>query len=140
MTMLTPRRITLGFYAAALTNIVGVLIVSRAYSNELLGALSPSVFSTFGVVCIQLWGLAYLAVSRRYAQVPQLVLVFALEKAVYVVSWVLWMQQHSAQLPRLWVESSHTAMFYTTYGVIDLTFGVFFAVVALKYWRTTQAQ
>ncbi len=135
MNLLTPRNITLGFYAAAFTNIAGMWLFSLFYTNSLMSALYPGVFSTFGIVCIQLWGLAYWAVARSYAQVPWLVAVFALEKLAYVVSWVLWMADHGAQLPQLFEESAFTAQFYLVYGFVDLAFGVFFAAVALKSRR-----
>ncbi len=127
---MTPRQITFGFYAAAAVNVFGVLGVSQLYSNSLLNAGYPAVFSNFGLVCIQLWGLAYFSVAKTYAAVPALISVFALEKLAYVISWALWMAAHASELPAMAAASPQTAAFYAGYGLIDLAFGVFFAVVA----------
>lgn len=130
--MLTPRNITLGFYAAGGVNVFGILLFSMGYTNELMGALYPSVFSTFSLVCIQLWGLAYWAVAKHYAKVPLLVAVFALEKLAYTATWVVWMLDFGKNLPQLMSQSFLTANFYAAYGLIDLSFGLFFAAVAYQ--------
>ncbi len=135
MSLLTPRNITFGFYAAGLGNIFGIWLFSVFYTNELMSNLSPQVFSTFGLLLIQVWGLAYLAVSRSYAQVPWLVAVFALEKLAYVITWLMWIAEHRSMLPDVYAQSPLTAAFYSGYGLIDLSFGVFFAAVALKSRR-----
>src|SRR5262249_1208001 len=77
---LPERAVTLGFRAAAFVNVAGILLFSLGLTNTALIARNPVVFSRFGLVCIMLWGLAYLAVARAYAQVPLLVAVFAVEK------------------------------------------------------------
>ena len=115
-----------GFVAAGLANILGVLVFSRGFSNPLLNSLFPGLFGNWGLVCIMLWGLAYLSVARSYSKVPQLVAVFALEKAVYVVSWVWWMIHEGSRLPLIWQQDPQTALFYCSYGALDLAFGLFF--------------
>jgi hypothetical protein len=130
--------ITLGFQAAGLVNVAGVLLFSLGFTNASLVAWSPVVFSRFGLVCIVLWGLAYLAVARSYTQVPLLVLVFALEKLVYTATWVDWMRRFGSEWPRLWSESPLTAVFYAIYGPNDLLFGIFFAWVALGTPRASR--
>lgn len=127
---------TRGFIAAGLANILGVLIFSLGFTNTLLTSLSPVVFSTFGLFSIILWGLAYLAVARTYPHVPYLVVVFVIEKMVYVITWVQWLAQSGQTLPALFAQSPITAGFFALYGVIDLAFGLFFAVVAVKTLRT----
>ena len=125
-----------GFIAAGLANILGVLIFSLGFTNTLLTTLSPVVFSTFGLISIILWGLAYLAVARAYPHVPYLVLVFVIEKLVYVITWVQWLAQSGQTLPGLFTQSPLTAAFFALYGLNDLAFGLFFAVIAVKTWRT----
>ena len=132
MNVLTPRNITLGFYAAGGVNVFGILLFSMGYTNELMSSLYPSVFSTFSLVCIQLWGLAYWAVAKHYAKVPLLIAVFALEKFAYVVTWLVWMSHFGKDLPQLMSQSFLTANFYAAYGLIDLSFGLFFAAVAYQ--------
>lgn len=120
-----------GFIAAGLTNILGILLFSRGLNNPLLGELFPGLFGNWGLVCIMLWGLAYLAVAGDYPKVPRLVAVFALEKAVYVVSWFWWLSHHD--LAAVWSQDPLTGLFYALYGLIDLAFGIFF-------WRMSRSE
>jgi hypothetical protein len=127
----SPLR-TLGFQLAAFVNIVGVLVFSKGFSNATLVSRSPIVFSRFGLLSIVLWGLAYLAVAQDHERVPRLVAVFAIEKLVYVGTWVAWIARFRGELPRLVSESPLTGTFYAIYGPTDLVFAVFFAAVALR--------
>lgn len=127
--------INLGFKIAAAVNILGILVFSLGFTNEQLVALSPVVASRFGLICIMLWGFAYLAVANTYQYVPALIGVFAIEKLVYVVTWLIWMQEFSHDLPRIYVESPLTATFYAIYGPNDFLFCLFFAYVAIKFRR-----
>lgn len=127
--------IALGFRAAGLTNILGVLVFSLAFTNERLVSLSPVVFSKFGLLCIMLWGAAYLAVATRHGAVPLLVGVFAVEKLAYACTWVAWMGSHARELPTLLSDAPLTGVFYAIYGPLDFAFAVFFAGVA---WRGTR--
>lgn len=131
-----PRRmITLGFIVGGCVNVFGSLLVSVGFTNRLPASLDPVVFSHFGFVAIMLWGLAYVAVSRSYQQVPSLVMVFALEKLVYTITWLLWMSRSADRIPGLFSEAPLTAAFFSTYGVVDFSFGVFFACVAASTLR-----
>lgn len=125
---------TNGMRLAALTNILGILVFSRGFTNHYLGELFPALFGPWGLACIILWGLAYGSVATRYRQVPGLLLVFALEKLVYVASWVWWLTAHGGELPAIWSQDLLTALFYYLYGVIDLSFGVFF----FSLWRSSR--
>ena len=57
---------------------------------------------------------------------------FAVEKAVYVATWVVWLSRHGGTLPAVWDRDPLTATFYAIYGAGDFAFGVFFAWSA---WR-----
>lgn len=131
--------IPLGFRLAAASNVLGVLIFSMGFSNDRLVSESPVVFSRFGLVCIVLWGLAYLATAKAAELVPALAAVFALEKLVYSVTWFAWLGEHGASFPRLFSESPLTATFYAIYGPNDILFGLFFAYVAIRGLRARPA-
>lgn len=131
--------IALGFRLAGATNILGVLLFSLALTNARLTAHSPVVFSRFGLVCIILWGFAYLSVAEGHERVPYLVAVFAVEKLLYVATWVNWIRRFSDQLPRMFAESPLTGAFYAVYGPLDLLFCVFFTVVAIRCLRARTA-
>jgi hypothetical protein len=131
-----PRPLlTLGFRIAGFVNLFGSLFVSVGFTNRMLTSLDPVVFSNFGFVCIMLWGMAYVAVSRSYHHVPYIVVVFAVEKLVYTIIWLLWISQFGHRLPSVFSDSRLTGTFYLTYGPTDFLFGVFFAAVAVRTLR-----
>lgn len=128
----SDRAITGGFILAGAFNVFGMLIVSKLFTNPLLGATDPAVFSWLGQIAIVLWGLAYWAVARPYRHVPYLVLVFFIEKMVYTAIWLLWLLQKGHSLAGVASESLLTAIFFGVYGAGDFAFGIFFGWVALK--------
>ncbi len=130
--MTSPKRFAAGFWAAGLFNVLGVLLFSRAGANAYLSELYPEVFGPFGLLCIVLWGAAYIAAGGRRLPTPALSLVFAAEKVVYVVTWVMWLSRSGGTLPAVWDRDPLTATFYAIYGAGDFAFAVFFAFAA---WR-----
>lgn len=117
---------------AGVTNLVGVPLFSQMFSNDMLIALNPGVFSRFGLLLIMFWGLAYLASAGIHRQASGLLAVFALVKLVYVVTWGLWLNDHLLQLPELLRTHPLTGAFYAVYGVIDLLFAVLFLRLSLQ--------
>ena len=112
-----------------------MLVVSRLFTNPVLSATDPAVFSWLGQVAIVLWGLAYWAVARSYRHVPYLLLVFFIEKMVYATTWLLWLMDKDHSLASVASESLATAIFFGVYGAGDFAFGLFFGWVALKVLR-----
>ena len=131
----SDRAITGGFVLAGAFNVFGILVVSKLFTNPLLNATDPAVFSWLGQVAIVLWGLAYWAVAQPYRHVPYLVLVFFIEKMVYATTWLLWLLQKGHSLASVASESLVTAVFFGAYGAGDFAFGLFFGWVALKVLR-----
>ncbi len=129
---MSDRAITRGFVLAGAVNVFGMLVISKLFTNSLLNATDPAVFSWLGQVAIVLWGLAYWAVAKRYRHVPYLVLVFFIEKMVYAFTWLLWILQNGHSLAGIASESRMTAIFFGMYGAGDFGFGLFFGWVALK--------
>lgn len=121
-----------GLVLAGCMNVLGVLLFSRGFSNDYLGSLFPQLFSLWGLACIQLWGLAYLALSRSYRACPALLAVFAMEKGVYVASWLWWQWNFGGQLSQIWSNDPMTAAFYALYGPLDLVFGLYFGALFLR--------
>lgn len=122
-----------GFIAAGLANIVGVLGSSRLLTNEAIPQLDPVVMSTFGMVMILIWGLAYMAVAKNYAQVPMLVAVFCIEKAIYSAVWIQW--QLNNNLADAYALDMQAGVFYSIYGLNDIAFMFFFGWVYLTRQR-----
>jgi hypothetical protein len=132
--MAVSPRVTWGFVAAGFMNIVGMLLFSKGLTNDYLIELSPNVFNRFGLLCVTLWGLAYLGTARGFRAAPALVLVFAVEKAVYTLTWFVWLADHGSSFGTIWERDPLTAIFYVIYGPNDLLFGIFFAWFGFKAW------
>ncbi|APC18635.1 hypothetical protein BLL42_24070 [Pseudomonas frederiksbergensis] len=119
-----------GLIAAALINIGGVLVFSRAFTNVAINNADPVVMSNFGLLMIVVWGLAYLGAAAINSNIKWLVGAFAIEKAVYVVAWVMWLSKNS--LEPLYSTDVFAGAFYSIYGINDLVFMLFFAWVFLS--------
>ena len=119
-----------GFIAAGLSNILGVMICSKAFTNDVMLATQPDVMGTFGLISIILWGFAYIAVSKSYNQVRWLVGVFVIEKLAYVIAWLTLMSSRS--LSSIYEQDVLAGVFYTVYGANDFIFMLFFGFVFLK--------
>jgi hypothetical protein len=122
------------FVMAGMANIMTILVATRAFTDSLISEVDPAVFSTPGLILIMIWGFAYLAVAPHWRQLPQMCLVFMLEKLVYVVMWTLWMLERRDQLQGLWEINWQIALFYGGYGLVDAAFTIFF------FWAWTQAR
>lgn len=121
-----PYKSSYIFILAGLYNLAGILVPTRFFTDQTIAQVDPVVFSWLGQVGIILWGLAYLSVSRHFFKVPQLVAVFAIEKAVYVVAWLTWLTNHQL------AEAGNLQGFFAIYGLGDLVFGLLFAILAIK--------
>lgn len=124
-----------GFWLAGAYNVLGMLLFSKFFTNPILAAVDPVVFSQFGQLAIILWGLAYCSVARAYSQVPLLVLVFAVEKLVYSLIWLNWMVHRGHTIPAIAEDSMLSALFFSVYGAGDFAFCVFFAWVAWRIFK-----
>ena len=127
---MSPQRIKTGFIAAALMNIGGVLLFSKAFNNPTINEFDPVVMSNFGLLMIIVWGLAYLGAAFVTTGVKWLAGAFAIEKLVYVLVWVLWIQDHS--LASVYQQDLLAGVFYSIYGLNDLIFMLFFALVFIN--------
>lgn len=126
------RLIKKGFQAAGLMNIGGVLLFSRAFTNEAINTADPVVMSNFGLVMIVIWGLAYISVANQYKKVCWLSAVFCIEKLIYVVAWLLWMNGNYTSISTLYSKDLFAGIFYSIYGINDFIFMLFFGWVFLK--------
>jgi len=127
---MSPQRIKTGFIAAALMNIGGVLLFSKAFNNPTINEFDPVVMSNFGLLMIIVWGLAYLGAAFVTAGVKWLAGAFAIEKLVYVLVWVFWIQDHN--LASVYQQDLLAGVFYSIYGLNDLIFMLFFALVFIN--------
>ena len=93
------------FLLAGAYNIVCVLVFSKFFTNTLLSSLYPTVFSSFNLICILLWGVAYSSVATSYRSVPYLLLVFTAAKTIYFITWIVWHYRHGSGVRLLTVTS-----------------------------------
>ena len=128
--------ISKGFVLSGIMNIGGVLIFSRFFTNENITQADPVVMSNFGLLMIIVWGLVFLSVSQKYEQLNWLVGVFAIEKLIYVFNWINWMSKND--ISRVYGKDLMAGIFYTTYGVNDLLFFVFFTYVFIKSFTSSR--
>ncbi|MDO1500834.1 hypothetical protein Q2T40_11905 [Winogradskyella maritima] len=129
---LTSKQISLGFLLAGLMNF-SVLVFSKLFTNTTIAKFDPDVMSNFGLLMIVLWGIGYIAVSKSYASVKWLILVFALEKLIYGLNWFFWLIDNS--LSDVFSEDTLAGMFYSVYGVNDWMFCLFFFYVFSKVFK-----
>jgi hypothetical protein len=134
---IADRAATIGLLLAGAYNVLGIMIFSKLFTNQMLSTVDPVVFSWFGQVVVVLWGLAYWAVVRLYRNVPYLLTVFFIEKMLYAGTWLVWILEKSSSLPAIASESPLTAAFFSMYGAGDFAFGLFFGWVALKGLKYT---
>ncbi len=120
-----------GFMAAGFLNVGGVLLFSRAFTNDAINEAVPVVMSNFGLLMVMVWGLAYISVAKSYEKVSWLSAVFSLEKLIYTAVWVLWIFNND--LGTLYSKDLFAGIFYTIYGLIDFVFMLFFGWV---YFQT----
>merc|ERR1719150_3415684 len=92
---LSKNIIRYGFILSGLMNIVGVLVFSRFFTNEVISKVDPAAMSTFGLIMIVVWGLVFFAVSNKYEHLKWLVGVFIIEKLIYAVNWTKWIAENS---------------------------------------------
>ncbi len=127
---MTDNLVRKGFILAGLSNILGVVICSKAFSNQVMLETQPSVMGLFGLIGIVLWGLSYIAVSSSYKNVKWLVGVFVIEKLAYVIAWLSFITSQS--LNAIYAQDVLAGIFFTIYGINDFLFMLFFGFVFLK--------
>ena len=127
---MTDKLIQKGFIIAGLSNILGVIICSKAFTNDVMLTTQPAVMGHFGLISIILWGLAYISVSKSYNQARWLVGVFVIEKLAYVIAWLAFITSNS--LSSIYEMDVLAGIFYTIYGANDFIFMLFFSYIFLK--------
>lgn len=123
------KTITLGFIISGLMNLT-ILIFSRLFTNSAIPEFDSVVMSNFGLLMIVLWGLAYISVARRYYNVKWLIAVFVIEKFIYGCVWILWVMDNNVS--DVYEKDTMAGMFYSTYGINDWIFFIFFLFVFIR--------
>lgn len=121
------------FILAGLSNIIGVFVFSKFFTNQVMMNAQPEVMGYFGLIAIALWGLAYIAVHKSYAAVPWLVGVFVIEKLAYVLVYLHWFSSHS--IAQVYDQDAFAGIFYSIYGANDFLTMLFFVWVFFKVVR-----
>lgn len=117
------------YYSAAFVNVVGVLIFTKGLTNQTLMTTDPTLFSRFGLIMVIIWGLCYYVSRQAAKSQANISLVFALEKLVYFVSWVGFIQG-PVEWETLYQSDLLAGLFYSIYGLIDGTYMLLFIYCA----------
>ena len=120
------------YWSAALVNTVGVLVLSKGLSNSTLMETDPILFGPFGLCMLMVWGGCYYACSESAPYNPKIGLIFTLEKLVYFVLWIQWINGESPPLAELYQRDLFAGLFYTIYGLIDVGYAGLFSYTAYK--------
>jgi len=125
-----------------------IILFSKFFSND-LGSVDP-LFQKEGCFLIVLWGLAYASVSNIVDRCYLLSLVFALEKIFYSIRWMMVIQTRyvhcyydyqnkqcilTDKLLGYFHDDPMTEIFFMSYGIGDVVFGLLFFYSAIKYWN-----
>jgi len=119
-----------GFYLAGLANIGGVLNATKFFTNDAVMQVDTEVMSQFGLIMIIVWGLAYISVAKSFVKVKWLVLVFAIEKFCYGFYCTNWISNND--MDTISENYPSASSFYSTYGINDWIFFVFFSYVFVR--------
>lgn len=124
-----------GYWLAGLTNIAGILMVSSFFTSEAFLTPFPTIFGEFGSLMIMVWGLAYWSVAGKASETLWPAVVFAIEKLVYVLVWLFVVLPNLDAHIELIDTDPMAGLFFRTFGLIDLAYGVFFAYAARRVWK-----
>lgn len=127
---MNTKTISKGFIAAGAMNIAGVAIFSKGLTNKVITETDPVVMSYFGLLMIMVWGAAYIAVSKTFKNLKWLIGVFVIEKLAYVLAYLHWFSNNS--LETVYDRDLLAGIFYSTYGLNDFIFMIFFGYVFLR--------
>ena len=116
-----------------LSNTLGVLVFSRFFTNEAIVYFHPNVMSNFGLLMLMPWGLLMFIMVCYYKILPQVLLILALEKIIYVVVWVEWILRNN--LKSVFEVDLMAGIFYSVFGVNDMLFFVAFLYI---YFNTNK--
>lgn len=123
------------YYTAAFANTIGVLIFTKGLTNQTLINSHPTLFSQFGIIMVMVWGLCYLACTQAAQVQKRISLIFALEKCVYLISWVLLLQS-DFDWESLYQQDVLAGLFYSIYGVVDGIYMLLFLYCAYTVHKT----
>lgn len=123
------------YYLSGIVNTAGLLAFNRGYTGAAaLANMAPSLFSTESQMLINVWGLAYIAAAKNWKQMPELSLVFCVEKMLYVWWWYRWIKDDTNRHSALSMVTSGsdvlTGGFLLVFGLNDLLFGLIFGRAA----------
>ncbi len=116
--------------AAGFSNIAGVLVFSKFFTNPYIPVAAPSVMSSFGLLMIIVWGLAYIACVKIPGPLTPILIVFAIEKLIYGITWLLWHSRND--LGPLLELDALAGSFLAIYGVNDFFFMLIFSWFAFS--------
>ena len=122
------------FQSAAIVNTLGVFILTKGLNAPILEDELPQLFGSFGLVSIMVWGLAYWSCRYSASFRPSIGVVFAIEKSLYVFSWVTYMWKNPP-LSSILKQDFLSGLFLSIYGVVDFLYLCLFLWSASLAWE-----
>jgi hypothetical protein len=116
-----------GMYLSGISNIAGVLVFSRFFTNKMINEADPVTMSNFGLLMIAVWGLVFLAVAKKWENLRWVIGVFVIEKFIYGLTWAKWILNND--LSSVYKKDTMAGIFYTIYGPNDWLFCIFYLSV-----------
>lgn len=126
-----PRFIQTVYFSAAFVNTFGLLLLSKGLTNHTLIDTDPTLFSSFGLGMIIMWGVCYFACAHAAENWSRISLAFALEKSIYFVAWLCFIQS-PIDWDLLYQQDLFAGIFYSLYGVVDGLFMCLFITCAYR--------
>ena len=124
---LSKELIKKGMYLSGISNIAGVLVFSRFFTNKTINEADPVTMSNFGLLMIVVWGLVFLAVVAKWEQLKWVIGAFVIEKLIYGITWGKWIMNND--LSSVYKKDTMAGIFYTIYGPNDWFFFMFYLIV-----------
>ena len=122
------------FQSAALVNTLGVFIFTKSLNAPILQDELPQLFSPFGLISIMVWGLAYWSCRLSASFHPSIGVVFAIEKSLYVFSWVTYMWDNPP-LSDILERDFLSGLFLSIFGIVDFLYLCLFLWSASLAWE-----
>ena len=128
------------YWSAASINIFGVFLLSKGLSNSILMNEDPTLFSSFGLCMIMIWGGCYYACTDSARSHYEIGIIFAIEKTAYVVMWFRWVFGETTSLFDLIQQDLFAGIFYAIYGIIDFSYALLFIYIAYHVYHSTKSE
>jgi hypothetical protein len=128
--------ITKLIYFSGVINVIGLMVFNNFYSKaELIAVELPKVFSNQSQYLIQLWGLVYISIAKKWTELPLLCFILFLEKMLFAYFWYNYIKKKTNRqnIKDMIFKNNklQPGLFLLFFGPNDFLFGLVFAYASL---------